>query len=265
MSVLDQERQHVSDILVDLLEFKEALDNKGFKSADILVDFDVLVRSLAAYNDALLNRGQAELSHLVSTENQLSEYIIGAKVTLFSDVSSLPAMNENDLLDCMIGRATSGNKAVTNHDDLFIQLDEIIKKQMSYTAKLSSLHLKDSFSDLINSSSSTSGNAVEKIVQAMQPEISELNNKITKAQELLESNQEKVGIAQSGLDHVNDKQGQAVAKIIRTQYVINKVCQDMGISPEFNTSIELVDAKNKPSKPTKGAANDQDYGADLMP
>ena len=136
---------------------------------------------------------------------------------------------------------------------------------MSYTAKLSSLHLKDSFYDLINSSSSTSGNAVEKIVQAMQPEISELNNRITKAQKLLESNQEKVGIAQSGLDHVNDKQGQAAAKLIRTQYVINKVCHDMGISPEFNTSIELVDAKNKPSKPTKGAANDQDYGADLMP
>ncbi len=275
-NVLDTEKQHVSDIVDALSEFRNELISAGLEKSETITRLDEIVDPMSQYNDLLQEQTEIDPAAMRATQNKLSEFLMRMKLQLFSDVSSFEGAkkiadeststelaNSNaseDVFDSLVGMVKPGNAAVWEQEALFSKLDDIIYKQSDYTATLSANALTSSFTGLIEGQKKTAetvGNLIQstgEFAASIMPALQHLQNQAENSQNLLENNQEKIEQAQAGIGQVEEKQTETAAKLMRTQIGVNKTRREMGMDDEFDTSLRV--AGDAQGDSLQGAAND---------
>ncbi|MGH1375207.1 MAG: hypothetical protein ACRBCK_02565 [Alphaproteobacteria bacterium] len=275
-NVLDTEKQHVSDIVDALSEFRNELISSGLEKSETIARLDEIVDPMSQYNDLLQEQTEIDPAAVRTTQNKLSEFLMRMKLQLFSDVSSFEGAkkiadeststelaNSNaseDVFDSLVGMVKPGNAAVWEQEALFSKLDDIIYKQSDYTATLSANALTSSFTGLIEGQKKTAetvGNLIQstgEFAASIMPALQHLQNQAENSQNLLENNQEKIEQAQAGIGQIEEKQTETAAKLMRTQIGVNKTRREMGMGDEFDTSLRV--AGDAQGDSLQGAAND---------
>lgn len=283
-SALEQENQHVQNIINRLNGFNDVLVEAGLESGEAAKRVTQAVDTLTQYQEIIDPLDSIDDAAIRQTQMQLTSFLIGTKTLLLNDVMSYAAQaqlpsdsveeskdlrssgDSKDLFDALIAMTNPGNNALSNHDDVFAKLDEIIKVQTDYTAQLSANSLTSGFSRLINSNEETR-KSVSKLVdstnqfaQSILPVLDHLQQQAENSQALLESNQKSIESSQKMIGEIEDTQSKTSARILRTQIGIDKTRQDMGMSPEFNTTLGSVDSGSAPDNGTfPEASNEDDY------
>lgn len=275
-NVFDTEKQHVSDIVDALSEFRNELISSGLEKSETIARLDEIVDPMSQYNDLLQEQTEIDPAAVRTTQNKLSEFLMRMKLQLFSDVSSFEGAkkiadeststelaNSNaseDVFDSLVGMVKPGNAAVWEQEALFSKLDDIIYKQSDYTATLSANALTSSFTGLIEGQKKTAetvGNLIQstgEFAASIMPALQHLQNQAENSQNLLENNQEKIEQAQAGIGQIEEKQTETAVKLMRTQIGVNKTRREMGMDDEFDTSLRV--AGDAQGDSLQGAAND---------
>ncbi len=279
-SVLETEITHVTEMLALLNHFNDVLSDKGLGRGGAASRMDQVIETLMQYQGMIAQVDDIDTSVVSQTQKQLSSFLIGTKAQLFNDVmtpvalSQLPAVQDEatdllstnastDLFESLIAMTQPGNHAGASHDDVFAKFDHIIKKQMDYTAQLSSNDLVSKFSDMINGNE-RARESVSKLIdstnefaQSILPALDHLNHRVNGSLALLESNQKNIELSQEKIAQVEETQAATSSKILRTQIGINKTRSEMGMAPEFNTSLGVVSDGVRGGDNLLEAANDQ--------
>lgn len=294
--ILFLEKQHVSRILDLTNSYRSTLCDAGFEDSVTCHRLDELLGPLSTYKSLLDQQDRLDASVVRDTQTKVTEYLIQTKAQLFSDLSSsgegAPIVgsdhNSNtslasiegsqDFYDSLIAQVHSGQKSNWNHDDLFRDLDEIIKEQTDYTAQLSSTRLKDAFARFVENQSALYNSFAEitqkqnELVEHMsgvmqstvafavslQPQIAYLYKQTEQSQKLLEQNEEILQRSAQKIQDIEETQEETVARQIQTQIGIDKTRQDLGLGEQFGIGPRIVSDKAQSNIHTSKPANDGD-------
>ena len=280
MDGFQKDREHIALVISDIDDFKQALLDQGLAGSETVARIDDLLVPLSEF-DALLDQ-QDDVSSTVfrNLGNKITEHLIHTKAQLVSDLSQRsvapPAQGDasrdvasfdesQDLFDSLIAQTQKGNKANFDHDDVFVSLDNIIKKQTDYTAQLSADALTESFSGLVETHEKiidgVSGliEATGDFAHSIFPILEHLREQGETSQRLLESNQDSIEKTQEAVSNVKGKQAETAAQLLRTQRGVDKTRSDMGLSPEFDNSLRVVTDDVAVPSGASSAANNDDY------
>ncbi|PCJ99504.1 MAG: hypothetical protein COA45_05560 [Zetaproteobacteria bacterium] len=148
------EVNHIAFLKYNVEAFRDVLVNSGMGESQTVQLTGVLVKTLQGFQKLLSNTGYIEQSVGRQKENEFSAKLMQMKVQLFADMggemdvdvqssiwtssydSAGAVENSQGLMDMLNDRAQAENVANFNGDELFMQLDDIIKLQTDYSSGL---------------------------------------------------------------------------------------------------------------------------------